>query len=59
LFATKLQDDESTFLTDLLPMINEGMPVDTLFGTAEATSACLVMQEANDLMISDGIVYKI
>ena len=40
-------------------MINEGMPVDTLFGTAEATSACLVMQEANDLMISDGIVYKI
>jgi DNA replication licensing factor MCM3 len=40
-------------------MINEGMPVDTLFGTAEATAACLVMQEANDLMISDGIVYKI
>jgi DNA replication licensing factor MCM3 len=35
------------------------MPVDTLFGTAEATAACLVMQEANDLMISDGIVYKI
>jgi DNA replication licensing factor MCM3 len=59
LFATKLQDDESTFLTDLLPMINEGMPVDTLFGTAEATAVCLVMQEANDLMISDGIVYKI
>jgi DNA replication licensing factor MCM3 len=59
LFATKLQDDESTFLTDLLPMINEGMPIDTLFGTAEATAACLVMQEANDLMISDGIVYKI
>jgi len=58
-FATKLQDDESTFLTDLLPMINEGMPVDTLFGTAEATAACLIMQEANDLMISDGIVYKI
>ena len=59
LFATKLQDDESTFLADLLPMINEGMPVDTLFGTVEATAACLVMQDANDLMISDGIVYKI
>ncbi|EPQ61063.1 MCM-domain-containing protein [Gloeophyllum trabeum ATCC 11539] len=59
LFATNLQDEEQIFLSDLLPMINEGLSTDALFGTGEATLACQAMTEANELMLSDGIVYKI
>ncbi|KAG6817636.1 hypothetical protein H0H87_006264 [Tephrocybe sp. NHM501043] len=58
-FATLLQDDEQIFLTDLLKFVNEGLTTDTLFGTAEATEACQAMQDDEELMISDGIVYKI
>src|SRR5262245_23940746 len=49
LFASRLQDEEQIFLTDLLELINEGMDTSTLFGTAEATAACDVMQEAEEL----------
>jgi len=59
LFATRLQDDEQFFFTDLLELINEGLSTDELFGTAEATIACEVMTEANELMLSGDIVYKI
>jgi DNA replication licensing factor MCM3 len=58
-FATKMQDDEEIFLTNLLQLVNEGLPTDELFGTSEATQACETMQDAEELMISDGIVYKI
>lgn len=47
------------FLAALLEFVNEGLPTDSLFGTAEATEACQVMQDSEELMISDGIVYKI
>ncbi|KAG6868555.1 hypothetical protein C0993_001251 [Termitomyces sp. T159_Od127] len=59
IFATLLQDDEQIFLTDLLKFVNEGLTTDSLFGTAEATAACQIMQDNEELMISDGIVYKI
>lgn len=59
IFATLLQDDEQIFLTDLLKFVNEGLATDSLFGTAEATAACQMMQDNEELMISDGIVYKI
>jgi DNA replication licensing factor MCM3 len=58
-FATRLQDEEQIFLPDLLTAINEGLPTDTLYGTAEATEACQIMQDNEELMLSDGIVYKI
>ncbi|KZP32292.1 ATP dependent DNA helicase [Athelia psychrophila] len=59
LFRGKLQDNESDFLSDLLPLVNEGLPIEELFSTAEATLACESMGEANELMISEGIVYRI
>lgn len=59
IFATRLQDDEQIFLTALLEFVNEGLATDALFGTAEATEACEAMQDNEELMISDGIVYKI
>lgn len=59
IFATRLQDEETVFLTDLLTMVNEGLPATSLFGTGEATEICEVMGEADELMISEGIVYKV
>jgi len=59
IFSTRLQDQEHIFLTALLEFINEGLPTDALFGTAEATEACQVMQDAEELMISNGVVYTI
>lgn len=47
------------FLTELVKMVNEGLPTDALFGTAEATAVCQVMSDADELMISEGIVYKV
>ncbi|KAK0208392.1 ATP dependent DNA helicase [Desarmillaria ectypa] len=59
LFGSKLCDDESVFLKDLLEMVNEGLSTDMLFGTVEATEACQIMTDAEELMLSEGIVYKL
>ncbi len=40
-------------------MVNEGLSTDMLFGTAEATEACQIMTDAEELMLSEGIVYKL
>ncbi|KAF8632620.1 hypothetical protein AX15_001822 [Amanita polypyramis BW_CC] len=58
-FATRLQDVEQVFLTELVEIINEGLVTDVLFGTREATLACKAMEADEQLMISEGIVYKI
>ncbi|KAJ3512798.1 hypothetical protein NLJ89_g3312 [Agrocybe chaxingu] len=59
IFATRMQDEETIFLTDLLELVNEGLSTDTLYGTAEATRICEIMGENDELMISEGIVYKL
>jgi hypothetical protein len=59
LWATSFQDDEQVFLADLVQRVNEGLDSDALFGTAEATVACQAMTEANEVMLSENIVYKI
>ncbi|KAI0032481.1 ATP dependent DNA helicase [Vararia minispora EC-137] len=59
LWSGKFQDDDQVFLADLVQAINEGLSMDQLFGTAEATVALDEMTAANDLMLSDGIVYKV
>ncbi|KAI5124471.1 hypothetical protein M0805_008354 [Coniferiporia weirii] len=59
LFSSVLQDEEQIFFAQLLEMLNEGLPTDELFGTAEATAACQAMSEQNELLLSEGIVYKI
>ena len=59
LYATTLQDDDFCPLDRLVQLINEGLPTETLFGTAEITAACEVMVSEEKLFVSDGIVYKI
>jgi DNA replication licensing factor MCM3 len=58
-FNTKMPEDDAVFLNTLVEHINEGLPTDALFGTAEVTEGCMAMQDAEELMISEGIVYKI
>ena len=59
LFATTLQDEEQFYLTDLVDLVNKGLSDDQQFGGAEATQACQAMSNDEELMLSDGIVYKI
>lgn len=59
LWATNFQDDEQVFLADLVQAVNEGLDNTLLFSTSEATLACQAMTEANEVMLSDNIVYKI
>ncbi|KAH9004207.1 MCM2/3/5 family-domain-containing protein [Lactarius hatsudake] len=59
LWATNFQDDEQIFLADLVQAVNEGLDNTLLFSTTEATLACQAMTEANEVMLSDNIVYKI
>jgi DNA replication licensing factor MCM3 len=46
-------------LVDLVKAVNDGLGNEALFGTAEATLLCQAMTEANEVMLSENIVYKI
>jgi DNA replication licensing factor MCM3 len=59
LFATKLIDTDALLFPTLLEHINEGLSVDDMFGTAEATAAAEIMTEHDELLVSDGMVYKV
>jgi DNA replication licensing factor MCM3 len=54
-----MQDEDMMFLTDFLGFVNEGLPVESLYGTTEATRICEIMTENDELMISEGIIYKV
>ncbi|KAH8100493.1 ATP dependent DNA helicase [Cristinia sonorae] len=59
LYENELRDEEQFYLTSLVELINNGLTTKELFGTAEVTAICQVMTDDNELMLSDGIVYKI
>ena len=60
IFSTKLQDSENVKLTDLVPMINEGLTTGELFGSAEAVEALRSMGQSEEVMLDDdGVVWKI
>lgn len=47
-------------LTELVPLINEGLGTEELFGTAEAVGALQAMGQSEEVMLDDdGIVWKI
>ena len=58
LFSSTLQDEETFYFADLLAAVNEGLGQPP-FTDAEATAAMQRMNDAEELMLSDGIVYKI
>ncbi|KAJ3718462.1 ATP dependent DNA helicase [Lentinula raphanica] len=59
LWTTGLQDQEQVLLKELLPMVNEGLPTSELFGTKEATEILQSMQDIDELMLAEDVVYRI
>ncbi|KAG8898339.1 MCM DNA helicase complex subunit [Tulasnella sp. 403] len=59
LFASELAEDEAIPMASVVELINRGVPPDQVFGVEEATVAAEVMTEANDVMLSEDILYKI
>ena len=60
LFSTKLQDSENVKLTDLVPLINEGLAAGELFGSAEVVDVLKVMGDEEEVLLDDdGMVWKI
>jgi DNA replication licensing factor MCM3 len=43
---------------DMLPLVNETLPVEEIFGPTEARTAVGKMHEDNQVMFADGVVYK-
>jgi DNA replication licensing factor MCM3 len=52
------EEDSLTF-EDLLSAVNKGLELDELFGPSEATAILGKMNDANKLMFSEGVIYKI
>lgn len=60
LFSTKLQDSENVKLTDLIPLINEGLTAEEFFGSAEAVDVLKAMGDEEEVLLDDdGTVWKI
>ncbi|ORY32621.1 MCM2/3/5 family-domain-containing protein [Naematelia encephala] len=58
-FTTSLGADGIVEMTELVPMINEGLTNEDMFGTGEARVALEKMGERNMIMFSEGTVYKL
>lgn len=59
LMATTFQDIEAIELSKVVEQVNQGLTVETLFVTSEAREACTVMDEANEIMFSGGLIYPV
>ncbi|KAF4623005.1 hypothetical protein D9613_001700 [Agrocybe pediades] len=60
LFGTTMQDREMIPLNELLENVNQGIPTEQLYGTAEAAEILTIMTENDELMLSEeGHVYKL
>lgn len=55
----KFADEEAFSRDALLPELNEGLPVEELFGVREADAILQDMQDRNEIFYSDEIIYKI
>jgi len=58
-FTTSLGADGMVELTNLVPLFNEGLGTDEMFGSNEARKAAERMHERNEIMFSEGTVYKV
>lgn len=58
LLASQFPEDAISMAT-LLPAINEGLDASLMFGVTEANLCGVAMTEANDIMLSEGVVYRL
>jgi len=59
LFSGRLVDEDAIPLPTILEYINDGLDVQHMFSTEEAATCAESMTDANQIMLHDGIVYKI
>jgi hypothetical protein len=43
---------------DMLPLVNEDVPTESMFSSGEARQAVMKMHDDNQVMYADGVVYK-
>ena len=55
----RFAEDEAFGKDILMPVINEGLPVEELFGTQEAELVLNEMQERNEIFYSEGTIYRV
>ena len=58
-FTSSLGAEGMLELSELLPLVNEGMEADEMFGSGEARKAAQKMHDRNEVMFSEGVVYKV
>jgi DNA replication licensing factor MCM3 len=58
-FTTALGQEGMLDMDELLPLVNEGMETADMFGSGEARKAAEKMHEKNEIMFSEGTVYKV
>jgi DNA replication licensing factor MCM3 len=58
-FQKNFASEDSISLEALLPIINEGLQIDDLFGTDDAIAILNKMNDENLIMFAEGTVYKL
>ena len=58
-FSSAIGSEGIVEFTDLLPMVNEGLSNAEMFGSSEARAAVGRMHDGNEIMFSEGTVYKV
>ena len=59
LWSTTLEGEDMWSVRNFIQKVNEGLPADQLFGTAEANAALADMVAQEALMLENDVVYKI
>ncbi|KAG9120001.1 MCM DNA helicase complex subunit [Ceratobasidium sp. 392] len=59
LFQSRFAEEEAMSMESVVEAVNENLPVDQLFGRIEATEIAETMTAANEIMLSEGIIYKL
>lgn len=59
LFSGRLVDDDAFMLKPLMEYVNEGLEVQHMFDTEEGVASLEAMTDANEILFSDGMIYKI
>ncbi|CAL1696311.1 unnamed protein product [Somion occarium] len=59
LWSTTLEGEDQWSKERLTELVNEGLPLNELFGSAEADAALQAMDKADQVMLEGGLVYKV
>jgi DNA replication licensing factor MCM3 len=57
--TTRHAEQEEFEFDTILPEINESLSNADMFGTNEAKAAIQRMNDANDVMFSEGVIYRV